>query len=241
MSSQDYSPYIKNTVAGFTTAKDFAENVGFNKKTILYVGGLDEKVDEEVLQGVFQPFGELVCVLIPRDQGQSKHRGFGFVEFEDPEDAKHAMENMQDSELYGRVIKCNIAKPNALKAKAVWDEADKWYERALAENPEAVSKEMRHKEATDTDTKTDGKAKDDVKDEKNPKDQKQPIDSVPKPDEKKTEKPPGHGGKKKKNKNKKRKGKDEPEKPKSEPSATKSKAKATVSFEDVFGRYFIYT
>jgi len=240
MSHLDYSAFIKQTGAGFTTAKDFAENVGYNKKTILYVGGLDEKVDEEVLQGVFQPFGELVTVLIPRDQGQKKHRGFGFVEFEDPDDAKHAMENMQDSELFGRVIKCNIAKPNALKAKAVWDDADKWYEQHLKEDANAVNTEIRHKDATDTkgemkelpSTTTPGISAMDVKEDKSTdkKDQKDQKDQG--------------GGNKKRKKNKKGKGKGklvDQAGGKDDGTKKKEKPKATVSFEDVFGRYFIYT
>eukprot|EP00457_Paulinella_chromatophora_P009822 gb/GEZN01009898.1/.p1 GENE.gb/GEZN01009898.1/~~gb/GEZN01009898.1/.p1 ORF type:complete len:194 (-),score=41.19 gb/GEZN01009898.1/:684-1265(-) len=132
-----------SSARGFTSAEDFAQNVGYNKKTILYVGGLSEEVTEETLHGAFIPFGEIVQVAIPRDPGDVKHRGFGFVEYEDPEDAKHAMENMQDAEFFGRVVKCNIAKPNALKAKAVWDEADKWYEKTLQKDSHAVESEMR--------------------------------------------------------------------------------------------------
>jgi peptidyl-prolyl isomerase E (cyclophilin E) len=40
------------------------------------------------------------------------------VEYSEPEDAQHAMDNMNDSELFGRILKVNIAKPNAMKAKA---------------------------------------------------------------------------------------------------------------------------
>jgi RNA recognition motif-containing protein len=39
------------------------------------------------------------------------HRGFGYVEFEDPEDTKEAIDNMDQSELFGRVIKVSAAKP----------------------------------------------------------------------------------------------------------------------------------
>ena len=38
------------------------------------------------------------------------HRGFGYVEFEDPEDTKDAIDNMDQSELFGRVIKVSAAK-----------------------------------------------------------------------------------------------------------------------------------
>eukprot|EP00808_Paulinella_micropora_P002666 g610.t1 len=144
---------------GFTSAEDFAQNVGYNKKTILYVGGLSDEVTEESIHGAFIPFGEIVQVNIPRDPGDTKHRGFGFVEFSDPEDAKHAMENMQDSEFFGRVVKCNIAKPNALKAKAVWDEADKWYEKTLGKDAKTVEAEMRRAtDAAETSKKTARKA-----------------------------------------------------------------------------------
>ena len=39
------------------------------------------------------------------------HRGFGYVEFEDPEDTKEAIDNMDQSELFGKVIKVSAAKP----------------------------------------------------------------------------------------------------------------------------------
>jgi len=199
------------------------------------VGGLDEKVDEETLQGVFQPFGELVTIIVPRDQGQRRHRGFGFVEFEDPEDAKHAMENMQDSELYGRVIKCNIAKPNALKAKAVWDDADKWYEKHLHADADSVDQEIRHKDATDktTENKDGPEKKDEVKvpiqDSKETKENKSRT-----PGDNKNSNEGGNAGGKKR---KRGKGKQ----PEIDPKTGKQKPKTTVSFEDVFGRYFIYT
>lgn len=42
---------------------------------------------------------------------QELHRGFGYVEFEDPDDIKDAIDNMDQSELFGRVIKVSAAKP----------------------------------------------------------------------------------------------------------------------------------
>ena len=64
-----------------------------------------------------------------------KHRGFGFITFEEREDAKAAIENMNNSELYGRVLRVNIAKPQRAKAegsgKAVWadEHANKFFEK----------------------------------------------------------------------------------------------------------------
>ena len=70
----------------------------------------------------FMPFGEIVQIVMPLDTGTQKHRGFAFVEFELSEDAEHALFNMNNAELYGRVLKLSYAKPQALsRNKAVWE------------------------------------------------------------------------------------------------------------------------
>eukprot|EP00913_Durusdinium_trenchii_P001994 g1844.t1 len=74
-------------------------------KRTVYVGGLDEQVDRKVLEEAFVRFGELKTVEIPLDLKTGKHRGFGFVEFMELDDAQDAIDNMHHAELYGRVIK----------------------------------------------------------------------------------------------------------------------------------------
>lgn len=49
---------------------------------------------EEVLRSAFIPFGDIVDVQIPLDYETEKHRGFAFIEFELPEDAVAAIDNM---------------------------------------------------------------------------------------------------------------------------------------------------
>lgn len=98
-----------------------------NKRT-LYIGGLAEDVEEKVLHGAFIPFGDIVDIQVPIDYETQKHRGFAFVEFEMAEDAAAAIDNMNDSELFGRTIRVNIAKPMKIKegsVKPVWSE-DSW-------------------------------------------------------------------------------------------------------------------
>lgn len=65
---------------------------------------------------------------MPQDYESQRHRGFCFVEFETAEDALAAVDNMNDSELCGRTIRVNIAKPQRIKEnsnKAIWTE-DTW-------------------------------------------------------------------------------------------------------------------
>lgn len=97
-------------------------------KRTLYVGGLNEEVDEKFLHAAFIPFGPIVNVEIPIDFKNNKHKGFGFVEFEAAEDAAAAIDNLDEAELYGRTIRVNMAKPQRLKEgynKPVWSD-DQW-------------------------------------------------------------------------------------------------------------------
>lgn len=120
-------------------------------KRIVYVGGLAEEVDEKVLHAAFIPFGDLVDVQIPLDYETQKHRGFAFVEFEQAEDAAAAIDNMNDSELFGRTIRVNVAKPMKIKegsTRAVWSE-DSWLRQHAGET-------LNTKEGDDDDTKEEG-------------------------------------------------------------------------------------
>jgi len=104
--------------------------------TTLHVAGLDETVTRDVLVGAFGVFGEIRSVDIPIDSQSGKPRGFGFVEFMDSNDAYDAVDNMDQSELYGRTIRVKFSSrkpPGQLRdpKKAVW--ADEiYYKKVLA-------------------------------------------------------------------------------------------------------------
>ncbi|KAJ3274759.1 hypothetical protein HDU76_010688, partial [Blyttiomyces sp. JEL0837] len=88
--------------------------------------GLDEQITLEVLHAAFVPFGDLIDIQLPSDAGShNQHRGFAFIEFESAADAKEAVDNMNLSELCGRVIKVNMARASKLREasmKAVWSD-----------------------------------------------------------------------------------------------------------------------
>ncbi|MCJ1362921.1 hypothetical protein MMC16_002027 [Acarospora aff. strigata] len=111
-------------------------------KATIYVGGLDNAVSARTLADAFLPFGEIVDVSLPKPELPSStdpHRGFGYVEFELPGDAKEAIDNMDQSELYGRVIKVAAAKPQkesneGLGSKtAVWEQEGWLAKHAVSE------------------------------------------------------------------------------------------------------------
>ncbi|ESP03333.1 hypothetical protein LOTGIDRAFT_205061 [Lottia gigantea] len=109
-----------------------------NAKRMVYVGGLAEEVDDKILHAAFIPFGDVIDINIPLDYETEKHRGFAFVEFELAEDAAAAIDNMNDSELFGRTIRVNLAKPMKVKegaSRAVWAE-DSWLQQHAGETLE---------------------------------------------------------------------------------------------------------
>jgi len=81
----------------------------------LYVGNLDYNLDESQLQRYFEQYGEVASVKIITDKETGESKGFGFVEMADKEGGKKALERMNGSEVNGRRIKVNIARPSKNK------------------------------------------------------------------------------------------------------------------------------
>ncbi|KAF2756994.1 splicing factor, CC1-like protein [Pseudovirgaria hyperparasitica] len=95
----------KNRQARTTESGSTATNgVPFHR---LYVGNIHFSITEEDLQEVFEPFGELEFVQLQKeDQGRS--RGYGFVQFRDPTQAKEALEHLNGFEIAGRPIRVGL-------------------------------------------------------------------------------------------------------------------------------------
>lgn len=111
-----------------------------SKRRILYVGGLADEADDDVLRATFLPFGDIMDINVPKDYVKDSHRGFGFVEFELEEDAAAAMDNMNNAELYGRTLRVNIAKPpKTVGGKAVWND-EGWLNDQAGKSKEESSK-----------------------------------------------------------------------------------------------------
>ena len=107
-----------------------------NNKRTLYVGGLADEVDVSMLKIAFAPFGDIVDVNLPLDYQSQKHRGFAFVEYQLPEDAADAIDNMDNGEILSKTIRVSIAKPLRMKdntSRPIWSEDEYLQERQKAE------------------------------------------------------------------------------------------------------------
>jgi RNA recognition motif-containing protein len=79
--------------------------------TRIYVGKLAYEATEDQLQKLFSEHGTVtsVAVITDRETGQSK--GFAFVEMEKDDEAQAAIKALDGTELSGRNIMVNIARP----------------------------------------------------------------------------------------------------------------------------------
>ncbi|MBN3309722.1 cold-inducible RNA-binding protein B isoform X2 [Amia ocellicauda] len=75
----------------------------------LFVGGLSFDTNEQSLEEVFSKYGNVSEVVVVKDRETQRSRGFGFITFENPEDAKDAMMAMNSKSIDGRVIRVDQA------------------------------------------------------------------------------------------------------------------------------------
>ena len=77
----------------------------------LFIGNLDYSVTGDDLRGLFASAGTVVDAVVIMDKMTGRIRGFGFVEMSSDDEAKTAIEKLNGSDLKGRKINVNEAKP----------------------------------------------------------------------------------------------------------------------------------
>jgi RNA recognition motif-containing protein len=79
----------------------------------LYVGNLSFSTTEEALQNEFSAHGQIDEVAVITDRDTGRPRGFAFVSMNNDGEARAAIEALNGTELDGRTITVNEAKPKA--------------------------------------------------------------------------------------------------------------------------------
>lgn len=77
----------------------------------IYVGNLSYDATEDDLRSAFGDHGEVTSVAIITDRDSGRSKGFGFVEMASDDDARKAIEAIDGSEITGRQVKVNEARP----------------------------------------------------------------------------------------------------------------------------------
>lgn len=77
----------------------------------IYVGNLSYQATEDDLKTIFAEYGSVKRVVLPTDRETGKMRGFAFVEMKDEAQEDTAIEELNEAEWMGRVLRVNKARP----------------------------------------------------------------------------------------------------------------------------------
>ncbi|BHF72006.1 Poly(U)-binding-splicing factor puf60 [Sparganum proliferum] len=78
----------------------------------IYIGSIAYDIKEEMIKQAFLPFGPVKSVSMSWDPATQKHKGFAFVEYEYPEAAQLAIDQMNGTNFGGRLLK--VGRPSNL-------------------------------------------------------------------------------------------------------------------------------
>ena len=79
----------------------------------IYVGGLPYATTDAQLQEIFSVHGAVESARVITDKFTGRSRGFGFVEMASSEDAQKAIQALNGTDLDGRNLTVNEARPRA--------------------------------------------------------------------------------------------------------------------------------
>ena len=71
----------------------------------IYVGSINFDIREDTVKQAFLPFGPMKSINLAFDHLANKHKGYAFIEYDIPEAAFLAIDQMDDVNLGGRNIK----------------------------------------------------------------------------------------------------------------------------------------
>lgn len=76
----------------------------------LFVGGLSWGTESDSLRAAFEQYGTVSDAVVISDRDTGRSRGFGFVTFENLDDANAAIAAMDQTDLDGRTLNVNMAR-----------------------------------------------------------------------------------------------------------------------------------
>jgi RNA recognition motif-containing protein len=79
--------------------------------TKLFVGSLPYAVNDDQLEELFASVGTVVSAKVIVDRDTNRSKGFGFVEMSSDDEAKAAVDQLNNKEVEGRTIVVTEARP----------------------------------------------------------------------------------------------------------------------------------
>lgn len=76
----------------------------------IYVGNLSYDLTEDRLRSEFEAYGKVNSARIITNRYNGKSKGFGFVHMPNEKEVEAAIAALNDKDILGRKLKCNVAK-----------------------------------------------------------------------------------------------------------------------------------
>jgi RNA recognition motif-containing protein len=92
----------------------------------LYVGNLAYVVSNDDLHELFSEVGQVQSAVVITDKFSAQSKGFGFVEMATAQEAADAIQRFDSTELKGRNLKVNEAKPRESSKPMLCSNRESW-------------------------------------------------------------------------------------------------------------------
>jgi polyadenylate-binding protein len=102
-------------VGSFVPRKERMQQNMNRKFTNVYVKNLPESVDDVALKNIFAAYGTIKSAVIMKDADAEKSRGFGFVNFETPEQAQIAVDALNEKTHDGKTLFVGRAQKKSVR------------------------------------------------------------------------------------------------------------------------------
>ena len=76
----------------------------------IYVGNLSWSIEDDSLAELFEEYGDVSSANVVRDRETGRSRGFGFVEMDDDDAARVAIDALDGEEMEGRTLQVDRAR-----------------------------------------------------------------------------------------------------------------------------------
>lgn len=100
--------------------------------TNIYVKNVDASIDEEKFVEMFSAFGPVISCKLSMDEQTGVSKEFGFVNYENHQDAARAVEEMNNKEINGKAIFCGRAQKKAEREEDLRKQYEKIREEKMS-------------------------------------------------------------------------------------------------------------
>ena len=77
----------------------------------IYCGNISYDTSEDDLRDLFAQYGEVAGVRVIKDRDTGRSKGFGFGDMNNDDEAKEAIEALNEKDFMGRALRINEARP----------------------------------------------------------------------------------------------------------------------------------